>query len=100
MKDRLQEAIAAQRAAVGPDDADWQDGHVPRVVALRNAGYPMLAETVENYKQHAARKDSSIPSGRAGLAHDLGWDVSPLRNGPAAEAQEASSAFCMSNLPG
>lgn len=98
MKNRLQEAIAAQRAAVGPDDSDWQDDHVPRVVALRDAGYSMLAEKVDNYKHHAARKDSCIPSGRAGLAQDLGWDMSPLKHGPAAEAHEASGAFCIFKL--
>ena len=89
LKDRLQEAVSAQRAAVGPDDSDWQDDHVPRAAALRDAGYSMLAEKVENYKQYAACKDSRLSSGRAALAQDLGWDKSPLRLGPAAEAQEA-----------
>ena len=49
----------------------------------------MLAEKVEDYEQYAAGKDSRIPSGHAALAQDLGWDKSPLRLGPAAEAQEA-----------
>ena len=80
----------AQQAAVGLRNSDWQHNHVPRVVALEAAGYPMLATKVSNYNQFAASKDACQLSGRSALAQDLGWALCPLRHGPASEAHEAS----------
>ena len=66
---RLEEVIHKQQN-IAPGDSDWQMKQMPRTSALENAGFPLLAQQVKNF-----RKSYYGGQGREWLAKELGWTL-------------------------
>lgn len=75
---RLAQAIEVQIAATGSDDPDWQRNHLPRILALRQAGWPELANQLQSQQTVVAAHDEQL-GGRKALAELIGWKVVPAR---------------------